>query len=169
MVRIRSHLNLGEKSMATLRPRVAGGDGPRSGRDLVGARKRKDDVISAIVQWIPVEVIAVYETLLQIFKFSGPSLAYVIPAFVIVTVLWIAFSTREAASTREAVRPLAWRQIILAALAFPIWVIGTTDPLKLQLAIDWWDSRFAAAALPVGAVLLPIVDGILQRLGIRQD
>jgi hypothetical protein len=149
--------------MATLRPRVAGGDEVRSGRDLVGAKKKKDDVINAIIQWIPVEIIAVYETLLQIFKFSGPSLAYVIPAFVIVTVLWIAFATREAA------RPLAWRQIILATLAFPIWVTGTTDPIKLQLAIDWWDSRFAAAALPVGAVLLPIVDGILQHLGVRQD
>ena len=153
--------------MPTLRPRVVGGDvRTRNGRIAVAAASSKDGPISAITLWIPIEVIAFYEAITTPF---GDKLAvgiwYAIIAGAAVTFLWIAFATESA---KKASR-IAWRQVVLACMAFIFWVVGTTSPDIWKVVIAWWHPGFNPAALALGAVALPITDGIMRRLGVPQD
>lgn len=152
--------------MPILRPRVVGGDASPSGRLDVDASSNKDSVISAITKWIPIEVIAFYEGLTTPFgeQISG-WLFYAIGAGSIVTALWIAFATSDPGKQSQ----IAWRQVILACMAFIFWVVGTTSPTVWQVIFVSWRPEINSAVLTCGAIALPIVDGIMRRLGIRQD
>jgi hypothetical protein len=153
--------------MPALRPRVIGGDArERDGRLAVSATSDRDGVISAITKWIPIEVIAFYEGVTTPF---GNDLArglwYAIAAGTVVTFLWIAFATE---SSQKASR-IAWRQVVLACVAFVFWVVGTTSPDVWKTLLWWWHPGINPAALAAGAVALPITDGIMRRAGVPQD
>jgi hypothetical protein len=148
-----------------LRPRVLGRD-RREEPIPIAAPPDRDGVISAITKWVPIEVIAFYQGITTPFgdKLSQ-GLVYAISAGVIVTFLWIAFATESA----KAKSRIAWRQVILSCFAFIVWVIGTTSPDIWKVIFVSWHPGINPAFLAAGAILLPILDGILWRLGIPQD
>jgi hypothetical protein len=153
--------------MPILRPRVTGGDErERDGRVAASPTSEKDGVISAITKWIPIEIIAFYQGLTTPF---GNDLAHwlwwAIVAGTVVTFLWIAFATESA---QKASR-IAWRQVVLACVAFVFWVVGTTSPDVWKALLSWWVPGISPAALALGAVALPITDGVMRRLGVPQD
>ena len=152
--------------MPALRPRVIGGDAGTDGRISVGAGQEPDSTLTAITKWVPIEVIAFYEA------FSTPfgadlanALWYIIVAGALVTALWTAFATEKS----NAHSKIAWRQVILSSFAFFMWVVGTTSPDVWKVVHPWWRPGINSAVLAVGAVALPIIDGILRRLGLAQD
>jgi hypothetical protein len=99
----------------------------------------------------------------------GPDLAQglwiAIPLGTVITGLWIGFATENAQKTSH----IAWRQVVLACLAFIFWVVGTTSPDIWKTALSWWRPGINSAVLAGGAVVLPIADGIMRRFGIPQD
>ena len=153
--------------MPILRPRVVSGEARiQDGRIVIAGAPDRDGVISAITKWIPIEVIAFYEGIATPFgdKLSQ-GLVYAIIAGVTVTFLWIAFATESAKNASR----IAWRQVILSCFAFIFWVIGTTSPDIWKALAPWWHPGINPAALAAGAILLPIIDGILRRAGVPQD
>jgi hypothetical protein len=152
--------------MAILRPRVRGGDiTTTDGTVSIGAKKR-DDLATAIIEWIPVEVIACYEAVTAAFGNSiAAALPYVIPAGMLVTLGWIAFAT----SDNKAKSRIAWRQAWISSFAFAFWVAGSTNADIWKLIVSEWNPAFNTAIFAIGGVLLPIIDGILRRFGVRQD
>src|SRR5690242_13318061 len=112
--------------MPTIRPRATGGDvRERDGRIQAGALRDKDSLVSALVKWIPIEVIAFYEGITTPFGTSlAGGLLYAIAAGFVVTFLWIAFATESTKASSH----IAWRQTVLSSVAFAFWVTGTTSP-----------------------------------------
>lgn len=150
------------------RPRVVGGDVREvDGKISISTTSaNKDGLISAITKWIPIEVIAFYEGITTPFGDKiAQGLVYTIVGGVIVTFLWIAFATEIPAAASK----IAWRQVILSCFAFVFWVVGTTSPDVWKIVAPWWLPGINPATLAAGAIALPIIDGIMRRLGIPQD
>jgi hypothetical protein len=153
--------------MPALRPRVNGGDiRQEGGRIAPSPAFTRDNLLSSITKWIPIEVIAFYQGVTTPFgdKLAG-GLFYALAAGLVVTFLWIAFATERA----KTVSRIAWRQVILSCVAFAFWVVGTTSPDIWKVVLPWWHAGINPAVLAAGAVALPIVDGLLRRLQIPQD
>jgi hypothetical protein len=148
--------------MPLLRPRVIGIDKPGPGRIMVGAAS-KDNLLKAIVTWIPVEVLTVYKT---VDGFIPPDRntfrLWFAVASTLICVLWIAFATKP----NE--KPIAWRQVILAPFAFACWVAAMQGDM-LKGFDSRWESWIGAVILGLGTLLLPILDGILKAAGLRQN
>lgn len=122
--------------------------------------------VGAITRWIPIEVIAFFEGITQPFGNQiAPYLLYCIAAGLIATFLWIAFATADA----QAKSVIAWRQVVLSCISFFFWVVGTTNSEVWALTFKWWHPGFGPAGLALGAILIPIVDGVLKRLRVPQD
>ncbi len=147
-----------------LRPRVNLPDKPADGLAMVAVADQ-DKVLAAIIKWIPVEVIAPYEVALGIIPATASAFRFwlsVAFAFVL-TPLWIGFGSRDA----DRNEPIAWRQVILSSVAFILWAVGTQEWIGLHFSGDWrpW---MGSVVLALGALILPIGDGLLRRLGVRQ-
>jgi hypothetical protein len=153
--------------MPELRPRVRAGDRQvHDGRIPIGADPTRDNLVSAITKWVPIEVIAFYEGVTTPFGAQLASgLLYAMVLGLAVTFLWTAFATERS----DAASRIAWRQVILSCIAFLFWVTGTTSPDIWSKVVFWWHPAINSAALAAGTVILPIVDGIMRRLGIPQD
>src|SRR5579872_2071432 len=104
--------------MPLLRPRVARTDRPGSDRISIGASDQ-DSLLAAIVKWIPVEVITVYKAMMGIVPDAKASLRFWLTiSSILIAALWIAFATRPAGQR------VAWRQVLLAPVAFT-WAVAT--------------------------------------------
>ncbi len=146
--------------MTPIRPRV---DGHDNREILVGADDQRP--LQAILKWIPVEVIAAYQFTIGIVDSSSPKILITVAIiFVFLTAGWIAFATVD----HQASKNIAWRQVVLAVTAFIVWVVGT-QPEVMKVPFQSWTSSIGSIALGIGWLLLPIIDGILQRLGVPQD
>lgn len=148
--------------MPLLRPRVIRPDKPGAGRVLVAASDQ-DSLLAAIVKWIPVEVVTVYKAAMGIIPDNRHSLRLAFTIFsIVITALWIAFATRPES------RRVAWRQVLLAPIAFTCWAVATQGDV-MQGLYSAWESWMAFLVLAVGTLLLPIFDGILRSLGVTQN
>jgi hypothetical protein len=152
--------------MAVLRPRVAGCDETTNDGTIAVGRAKRDDLTTAITKWIPLEVIACYEAVTTAFGNSiAAALPYLLPAGMLVTFGWIAFATKD----KRAKSAIAWRQAWVSSFAFVFWVAGSTNADIWKLAVHGWNPAFNPALFAIGGVLLPIIDGIMRRFGVRQD
>jgi hypothetical protein len=149
--------------MPLLRPRVARPDkAPVQGRIMV-AESDKDSVLKAILGWIPVEVIAPYKfTMGFIPPGHGSARLWVTGLAVPVTFAWIVFAT-----TPEG-RKIAWRQAIIAPVAFACWAMAMQADV-MKMLYPSWEPWMGSVALAAGTVLLPIFDGILKKAGVPQN
>jgi hypothetical protein len=145
-----------------LRPRVAGRDRPGPGRVPI-AGSGQDSLLAAVVMWIPVEVITVYKATMGIIPEARSSLRFWLTvSSILVTALWIAFATRPEG------RRIAWRQVLLAPVAFTCWAVATQGDVVKSI-YSGWEPWLAFLVLAAGTVLLPILDGILRSLGVPQN
>lgn len=148
--------------MPLLRPRVIRPDPPHAGMILIAADDQ-DNLLTAIFKWIPIEVIGFYKFVMGIVPLEAVSWRLWISILAVpVTSLWIAFAT-----TPEGKR-IAWRQVFLAPFAFLCWAAAIQPDVMLQL-IPQWQQWTGSVALAGGVLLLPILDGILRRLGMTQN
>ena len=154
--------------MSPLRPRFIGGDSRVvDGRVFASTGEPRDGRLDALLKLIPVEVIAFYEGITTPFGNDlTPFLIGAIAAGTVICFLWTAFATSD---NQKAQSAIAWRQVILATLAFLFWVVGTTSPELWKAQLGSWHPGINPAVLALGAVALPIVDGVLRRLGLPQD
>jgi hypothetical protein len=145
-----------------LRPRVIGEDVERTGRVAV-AKKDRDHLLTAIMNWIPIEVIGVYKFVTGFIPLDYPAWRFWITVIVLVlTPFWIAFATKPRG------RKIAWRQVFLAPFAFACWIaVIQTD--VVSAIIPTWQGWMGSVILGVGTVLLPILDGIMRRCGVPQN
>jgi hypothetical protein len=147
--------------MPLLRPRVERQDRTSGGMIFAGA-EANEPLLTAIVKWIPVEVLTIYKTVDGILKdghFRIGFLAFVI----VVTPLWIAFATRPAGGR------VAWRQVLLAPFALLCWALAMMDAETMVPLIASWQSWMGSLALGAGTLLLPVFDGILRAIGVPQN
>jgi hypothetical protein len=137
-------------------------DKPSGGRVMV-APANQDSLLVAIVKWIPVEVLTVYKTVDGVIPQQRNAFRLGFTCFgIISSALWIAFATKPTG------KKIAWRQVILAPIAFTCWVIAMEgDAIKMQ----WpdWEFWMGSLILGIGTISLPILDGILKAVGIPQD
>jgi hypothetical protein len=148
--------------MPLLRPRVARSDKPGSGRVAI-SEAEENSLLAAVVIWIPVEMITAYKAVMGIVPDSWPSLRFWLTvASILVTPLWIAFATRP-----EGAR-IAWRQVLLSPVAFACWAVATQGDVMKNI-YSGWEAWLAFLVLAGGTVLLPILDGILRSIGVRQN
>jgi hypothetical protein len=108
-----------------------------------------------------VEVITVYKTIDNLVPDSfHRGLAI---AGIVITALWIAFATKPDSQA------IAWRQVILASFAFMCWAVGMQPTVLPFLQGSPDQIKVGSAFLAGGTLLLPILDGILKRAGVRQN
>jgi hypothetical protein len=123
----------------------------------------KDSLLKSIVNWIPVEVIAPYEFTMGFIPAAHETFRLVVTfAAVPIAFLWIAFATKPDAGK------VAWRQAIIAPVAFVCWAMAMETEVIKALFMDW-EPWMGSVALGAGTVLLPILDGILKALGVPQN
>lgn len=148
--------------MPLLRSRVVRSDKPEPGRMPIAASDQ-DSLLAAIVKWIPVEVVTVYKASMGIIPDDQHAIRLGFTVFsIVITAFWIAFATRPEG------RKVAWRQVILAPIAFACWAVATQGDV-LKGLYSGWESWMALLALAMGTLLLPIFDGALRSLGVTQN
>jgi hypothetical protein len=141
---------------------VVRADLPRAGRIPVGAGE-EDKPLTAILKWIPVEIIGTYKFVMGFIPADAEAWRLTVTILTIpLTAGWIAFAT-----TPEAKR-IAWRQVILSPFAFACWVAAIQGDVMLDI-VSGWKAWMGSVILAAGTVLLPILDGILRRLDVRQN
>jgi hypothetical protein len=159
--------------MGTLRPRYAGGGPTRSGVVPAGAdpESKGADPLEIVTTAVPIEIIGFYQGIVSYFGAARAAwFWWSILAGALITVLWVAFATQDFGSeTPKPKEEIAWRQTILACWAFICWAIGTITPeLGEKIGSAWWHPAIGPAALAIGAISLPILDGVLHKLGLPQ-
>jgi hypothetical protein len=124
---------------------------------------QQDSLLTAILMWIPVEVITSYKVIMGLIPADyGSGRLWTSILAIPITALWIAFATRTEG------RKVAWRQVILAPLAFTCWVVAIQEDVMKGQFPDW-ELWMGSVVLGVGTLVLPILDGILRSLGITQN
>jgi len=141
-----------------LRPRVIRSDRPRNGV-VLAAGTQQDGPVPSIIKWIPIEIIGVYKSVSGLGAPDGSFVSIIWILCLAATPLWIAFAARE---PKE---PVPVRQVILSSIAFLVWTAGTESWIAHLFA---WKSQIGSAILFFGTLLLPILDGVLKSMGIRQ-
>jgi hypothetical protein len=136
-------------------------DKPSAGRTPV-ATGEEDTALKAVLKWIPIEVIGFYQAVMA----AVPTEKSDFRLWLTVTTIpicagWIAFATKPTD------KDFAWRQILLAALAFVFWGAAVQSEV-LKATVTWWETWMGTVVLIVGSVFLPIFDGLLMRLGLTQ-
>jgi hypothetical protein len=127
------------------------------------APANQDSLLAAIVKWIPVEVLTVYKTVEGVIPDERNTFRLAFTLFAIVSsALWIAFATKPTA------KKIAWRQVILAPVAFTCWVVAM-EGHAIKAVMPGWEFWMGSLVLGVGTISLPILDGILKAIGIPQD
>jgi hypothetical protein len=146
-----------------LRPRVKREDNiAGTGRTLV-AKKDQDSLLNAIINWIPIEVIGVYKFIVGGIPAEVTSWRLGITILVlIITPFWIAFATKPSE------KQIAWRQVILAPIAFVCWLTAI-QPDVIANIYSGWQSWMGSVILGVGTLLLPVFDGALKRIRVPQN
>jgi hypothetical protein len=123
----------------------------------------EDKGLTAILKWIPVEVIAAYKFIIGLIPADNETFRlWSSLAGIPVSALWIAYATRP-----EGQR-IAWRQAMLAPIAFACWAAAIQGDV-LKTIFPHWESWMGSIALGAGMVLLPIFDGILKAVGVPQN
>jgi hypothetical protein len=147
--------------MPLLRPRVVGADIP--GKKAAAAAAAPEGPLTKILEYIPIEVIGFYQALIAAIPTDHwKTRLNLSGAGIIVCGLWIAFATKP------PTKGTAWRQMILAMLAFAFWAVGAQSD-ALQHLIKGWQLYFGTIVLICGTMLLKIFDGILARLHVPQN
>jgi hypothetical protein len=122
-----------------------------------------DNTLEAIINWIPIEAIASYQFVIG---FVPPAKLgaqiFLTILFTVLTPLWIGFATKGNGES------IAWRQLIVACVAFIFWILGTQEDI-VKYIIPAWEVWMGSVSIGLGAFCLPILDGILCRLGIKQS
>jgi len=103
-----------------------------------------DDYLGRLVKYIPAEIVGFYLTAAGIIP-QGPNKE---PNY---TALWIVFALGLVlvpvyfwfATTRGGTPPL-WSQVILATVAYPVWVFAIGGPFA---SLDWYKSWIASLVL----------------------
>ena len=148
--------------MPLLRPRAKRADEAKPGRQAI-AKKHQDGVLTAILTWIPFEVIAAYKFIMGFVPLDYPGWRFWLTVIVLViTPFWIAFAT----TSKQ--RKIAWRQVFLAPVAFVCWVAAIQEDVVARCFADWhpW---MGSVVLGLGTLLLPVLDGILKKAGVPQN
>lgn len=123
----------------------AAGPGGAAG---AGAGGEPDGYFDRVVKYVPADVIAAWTAAVAIIKGAAgiPSAAVLIVCFVVgigLTYWW------TAKQTQTATQPPATKQIIVACVAFVVWVLALGDldePLK-QLVWAGWNAAYAKLLL----------------------
>jgi hypothetical protein len=137
-------------------------DEPGPGRQPI-AKADRDTLITAILTWIPIEVIAAYKFIMGFIPISFPGWRFWISVIVLVLApCWIAFATKANKGN------YAWRQIILAPFAFLCWVAAVQDDVVASL-FSGWETWMGSVVLGLGTIALPILDGVLRKSGVTQN
>jgi hypothetical protein len=123
-----------------------------------------------LLAWIPVEVVMAYKAAMGSIPDDYPNLRFDFTvAAIILTVFWIAFATVPERSGEKKFPwgLIAWRQVMLAPIAFVFWAVATQGDVVKQV-LPWWLSWMALPALAASAVVLPILNGILRACRVPQ-
>jgi hypothetical protein len=148
--------------MPLLRPRVTAARDRGEEPQAISAESEQGP-LAQIVKWIPVEVIAFYEAVMAAITDdkSDDLRLWLSLAGLVICGLWIAFATKPED------KGYAWRQIILAMLAFVFWAVGVQS--EVMQRTFGWPPVASTLTLLFGTMLLPIFDGILTKLGVPQN
>ncbi len=148
--------------MPLLRPRVVLKDAPRS-RTVPASPSDEDSILGAIVKWIPAEIIGAYKFIIGFVPVEDATFRlWLSIAAIPICALWIAFATKPEG------RNIAWRQAILAPIAFTCWAVAMQGDIMKHIS-PGWEIWMGSVVLGGGMMLLPIFDGILKAAGVTQN
>jgi hypothetical protein len=148
--------------MPLLRPRVVLPDKSIGGRMMV-APVNQDSLLSAIVKWIPIEILTIYKTVEGLIPEERVRFHLGFMVFsTICSALWIAFATKPSG------KQIAWRQVVLAPIAFSCWAVAI-EGSTIKTLVPAWSPWMGSLLLGAGTMILPIIDGILMKIGIPQN
>jgi hypothetical protein len=145
-----------------LRRRAIRADEPGPGRRVI-AKSAQDGLLTAILTWIPTEIVATYKVIMGGISIEYTGFRFGISLLVLIlTPFWTAYAT---ADKKENV---AWRQVILATIAFPCRVSAIQSDIMLQMFAQWqlW---MGSVVLAVGTLALSPLDFFLKKAGVRQN
>jgi hypothetical protein len=109
----------------------------------------KDEYLGRLIKYIPTEIVGLYLFLAGIIpsKTSGPDYDSLWVVFWICLVLTFVYMWR--ATRSPGGKPL-WIQVVIATIAFPIWVAAIGGPF---VTLSWYKGYFASALLAIATVV----------------
>ncbi len=135
----------------------AGGAGfgaPVPGAAGTAAPEKVDTYVSKLMKYMPAEVVAAYVAIEAIFK-SVADVSTVIQ-WIVVGVLLVFTPLYIWRLTEETGQPTAWAQIIVATIAFPVWIFSLGGPFATY---DWYQPYYGAILLTLYTLAIPLVIG----------
>jgi drug/metabolite transporter (DMT)-like permease len=124
-----------------------------AGQSSGGPAPTTDDYLSRLAKYIPAEIVGLYLFVTGVIPQTGgksnPTAQWVVFAVCcVLTFVYMWHVTRK-----EGGKPLWW-QIILATIAFPVWVFAIGGPFK---DLPWYESWIAALVLGFTTVVFGMV------------
>lgn len=112
-----------------------------------------DGYLSRLAKYIPAEIVGLYLFVTGVIPQTGSepnwlALWVVFAACLVLTFVYMWHMTRQ-----EGGKPL-WPQIVLATIAFPIWVFAIGGPFK---AFAWYESWIASIILAFATVVFGMI------------
>jgi hypothetical protein len=110
-----------------------------------------DGYLSRLAKYIPAEVVGLYLFVTGVIPQNAGEAAaqwVVFAACCVLTVVYMWYVTR-----REGGKPL-WLQVVLATVAFPIWVFAIGGPFKM---LAWYQPWIASVVLAFATVVFGMV------------
>ena len=126
------------------------------GREPVG--KKPDDSLTAVVKYVPAEIVATYITVETAIK-SAPAPPSWLLWLVFVALLVITFFYTLRATTEKKPglsgedKPAAWGQCFISTGAFFVWVLALGGPF---ITVSGYQAIYGAVLLPVYTLLIPL-------------
>lgn len=109
----------------------------------------KEGYLDRLIKYVPTEIVGLYLFLAGIIpaKTTGPDYGTLWIAFWVCLVLTFVYMWR--ATRSPAGKPL-WIQVVIATLAFPIWVAAIGGPF---VSLSWYKGFYASGLLAVATVV----------------
>ena len=119
----------------------------------LGVNEEPADYLGRLIGYIPAEIVGVYLTAAGLAEALGNDrqkwLWVIFGVTFILTPIYLLFATRDKKKNKGPLYP----QVILATLAFPLWVFAIGGPFR---ALTWYKAPVASILLVLGTAIISI-------------
>ena len=117
----------------------------------------KDDYLGRLVKYIPAEIVGLYVAAAgfvpKMDNLPDPRIWWVFLACAVATPIYLLFATRD----KDQGKGPLWLQVVLATIAFPVWVFALGGPFTL---LAWYAANQWVASLVL--VFVTFIFGMIE-------
>jgi RsiW-degrading membrane proteinase PrsW (M82 family) len=123
-----------------------------------------DDLAEKILKYVPADVLALFITVDGVIS-AATDLPQTFSWLIFIAFIFITVLVKYKLTSDDN-SPPEWDQIIVAAAAFPIWVLAYGGPFKY---LPWYNQAYGAVLVLISTFIVPYILDILDRRRIIQS